>query len=155
MEDFKPIETQEQFNTMIADRLKREREAVEKKFEGYLSPEDVNKKYQGYMSQEDVEKKYKGYLSPEDVAKKDAEIKRYESDSVKTRIAGECGLPLEMAQRLQGSDEDSIRKDAKALAKVLGNAKRVVAPLKSTETHQGDAETQAYLNMLEGLTEKE
>ena len=155
MEDFKPIETQEQFNTMITERLKREREAIEKKFEGYLSPEDVNKKYQGYMSQEDVDKKYKDYLSPEEAAKKDAEIKRYESDSVKTRIAGECGLPLEMAQRLQGSDEDSIRKDAQALAKVIGNVKKTVAPLKSTETNQEDAETEALRSMVEGLTEKE
>lgn len=155
MEDFKPIETQEQFNAMIAERLKREREAIEKKFEGYLSPDEVSKKYQGYLSKEDIDKKYQGYLSPEEAAKKDAEIKRYESDSVKTRIAGECGLPLEIAQRLQGSDEDAIRKDAQALAKVLGNAKKAVAPLKSTETHQEDAETQAYLNMLEGLTEKE
>ena len=37
---FKPIETQEELNNLIKDRLKRERESTEKRFEGYISPED-------------------------------------------------------------------------------------------------------------------
>lgn len=151
MENFKPIETQEELDRVIGERLKRERETTEKKFEGYLSPDDVKKNYEGYLSPEDVKKKYENYLSPEEAAKKDAEIKRYESDSVKTRIANELGLPLEMAQRLQGSNEESIRKDAEALAKVLGSAKKVVAPLRSTETQKNDARTEAYRDLVKNL----
>ena len=37
---FKPIETQEELNNIIKDRLKRERESTEKRFEGYISPEE-------------------------------------------------------------------------------------------------------------------
>ena len=39
-EGFKPIETQEELNAIIKDRLKRERESAEKRFEGWVSPED-------------------------------------------------------------------------------------------------------------------
>ena len=75
MSDFKEIKTQEEFNAAIGERLKREREAVKKEFEGYLSPEDAAKKYAGYLSPEDETKKYAGYLSPEEAAKKDEEEK--------------------------------------------------------------------------------
>ena len=37
MSEFKPINTQEEFDIAIKDRISRER----KKFEGYLSPEQV------------------------------------------------------------------------------------------------------------------
>ena len=35
-EGFKPIETQEELNAIIKDRLKRERESTEKRFEGWV-----------------------------------------------------------------------------------------------------------------------
>ena len=150
MGEFKTIETQEQFDAAIGDRLKRERETIRKEFDGYLSPEDVAKKYAGYLSQEDVAKKYKGYLSPEEVAKKDAQIKGYESASVKTRIAHEVGLPYELAARLSGETEDDIRKDAEGLFKLIG--KQDVAPLASTERGVPEENTRAALkNVLDGL----
>lgn len=152
MGDFKVIETQEQFDTAIGDRLKRERESTEKKFEGYLSPEDVEKKYSGYMSAEDVEKKYKGYLSPEDVAKKDAQIKKYETASVKARIAHETGIPFELVGRLNGETEDDIRKDAENLSKFIGI--KGAPPLHSDElggSGQKATEKASYEKLLSGL----
>ena len=119
---FDPINTQEEFDAAIAARIERER----KKFEGYLSPEQAadvfGKKYEGYLSPKDVEKKYAGYLSPEQAAEKDAKLHKYETDSVKTRVALEAGLPFEMASRLHGEDEDAIREDAEALFKLMGPA---------------------------------
>ena len=65
-------------------------------------------------------KKYEGYTSPDDLAtmKKEYEgkIAKYESDSVKTRIANEMGLPSSIASRLKGSNEEEIRKDAESFA---------------------------------------
>ena len=104
MSDFKVIETQEQLDAIIGERLKRERETIRKEYEGFLSPEDATKKYAGYLSPEDEKKKYSGYLSPEEVAKKDAQIKQYETDSVKTRIAHEAGLSYEAIGFLKGDD---------------------------------------------------
>ena len=38
---FTIIETQEQFDNAIAERLKRERESIKKEYSGYMSPEDL------------------------------------------------------------------------------------------------------------------
>lgn len=42
-EGFKPIETQEELDNIIKDRLKRERESTQKRYEGWISPEDHQK----------------------------------------------------------------------------------------------------------------
>ena len=54
MGDFTPIETQEQFDSMIGERLKREGEKIRKEYEGFLSPDEVTKKYEGYLSPDEV-----------------------------------------------------------------------------------------------------
>lgn len=149
MSDFKVIETQEQFDAAISERLKRERETVKKEYEKYLSPEDEAKKYAGYLSPEDVTKKYAGYLSPEEVAKKDAKIKGYETNSVKMRIAHEAGLSYEAADFLKGEDEESIKKSAESLKGILGGS--YVAPLASTEVALEAAKDAALKNTLKGL----
>ena len=147
MSEFRVINTQEEFDEAIGERLKRERETVRKEFEGYLSPEAVEKKYRGYLSLEEVEKKYEGYLSAEEASKKDALIQKYESDSVKTRIANELGIPYELAVRLNGTDEESIRKDAETLRGIIGTQRKPVAPLMK-EGDQGDETDAALKTML-------
>lgn len=119
MSEFKIIETQEQLDAVIGERLKRERETVKKQYEGYLSPDDVTKKYEGFLSPDDVTKKYEKYLSPEEAAAKDAKIKGYETSSVKMKIAHEVGIPFELAERLTGEDEAAIRKDAETMSKFM------------------------------------
>lgn len=149
MSEFKKIETQEQLEEVLKDRLKRERDTVKKEYEGYLSPQDVEEKYKGYLSQEDVEKKYKDHLSPEKVAELNAKIKGYETDSVKTRIAHENGLSYEAIGFLRGDDEESIRKSAESLKGLIGASN--VAPLASTEQVIADAKDAALKNTLKGL----
>ena len=161
MGEFKVIETQEQLDAVLGERLKRERETVKKeyagylspeeakKYEGYLSPEEVAKKYEGYLSSEEVAKKYAGYVSPEEAAKKDAKIKGYETDSVKTRVAHEVGLSYDAVSFLKGEDEESIRKSAESLKNLVGANN--LAPLASTETDAGKANETAFKNVLKGL----
>lgn len=159
MSEFKPIETQEQLDALLTPRLQRERETVEKRYEGYLSPEDVTKKYEGFLSPEEAKRKYeeayKGYLSPEEAAKKDAKIKSYETDSAKTRIAHEIGIPYELAGRLSGEDEKAIRADAEKLLKIMGGVDTQVPPLGSTEPAGTDPKEAAYKAMVSNLTEGE
>ena len=149
MSDFKVIETQEQLDAIISDRLKRERDTIKKEYEGFMSPDDVAKKYAGYLSPDDEKAKYKGYLSPEEAAKKDAQIKGYETDSVKTRIAHEAGLSYEAIGFLRGEDEEAIRKSAESLKALVGNT--TTAPLASTEVAMESAENTAIKNVLKGL----
>lgn len=132
MSEFKIIETQEQLDAVIGERLKRERETVKKQYEGYLSPDDVTKKYEGFLSPDDVTKKYEKYLSPEEAAAKDAKIKGYETSSVKMKIAHEVGIPFELAERLTGEDEAAIRKDAEAISKFMKSTHQA-PPLFDTE----------------------
>ncbi|RHM59660.1 hypothetical protein [Coprobacillus sp. AF33-1AC] len=136
MGEFKPITTQEEFEKRLTERLEQKERSVTKKYEGYTSPEDLEKLKKGYESQiitlngqlenaqSDVSKKYEGFLSPEQVEtlKKDYDTKiaNYETDSVKTRVAIEMKLPLELKDRLRGSTEEEIREDAKTLASLTG-----------------------------------
>ena len=136
MGEFTPINTQEEFDAAISSRLKREKDsltkAITQKFadDGYMSPDEVAKLKAGYDKQigelntamEAAAKKSSDY--EKSIAEKDAAIKRYESASVKARVAHEEGLPYELAGRLSGETEEEIRKDAKALSKYVGNGRR-------------------------------
>lgn len=149
MGDFKPIETQEQFDEMLRDRLDRERKTVRKEYEGFLSPADAEAKYKGYLSPEDAAAKYKDHLSPEEAAVLRTKLKGYETDSVKTRIAHETGLSYDAVQFLRGEDEESIKKSAETLKGLMGTTS--VAPLASTEQALPDATDAALRSTLKGL----
>lgn len=149
MSDFTVIETQEQLDKIVGDRLKEEREAVKKEYEGYLSPKDVDAKYAGYLSPEDEKEKYKGYLSPEDAAKKDAKIKEYETESVKMRVAHELGLSYAAAGFIKGDDEESIRKSAESLKSLVGH--QPAPPLADPEGKLSDDKDEALKQTLRKL----
>ena len=119
LSDFEAIETREQFEEAVKDRLEQERETVRREFSGYLSPEAVEEKYKEYLSPKDAEEKYKGYLSPEDAANKDAAIAKYEKESKRVKVAMENGIPYELAGKLSGETEDEMKKDAEAFSKFL------------------------------------
>lgn len=149
MGEFKVIETQEQLEDVLKDRLKRERDTVKKEYEGYLSPEDAEEKYKGYLSAEDVEAKYKDYLSPEDAEKLQSKVKGYETDSVKTRIAHEFGLSYDAVQFLRGEDEEAIKKSAETLKGLVGTGR--TAPLANIEQVGSDSTDAALRKTLKGL----
>lgn len=142
---FRVIETQEQFDEAIKDRLQRERdqfkgwlspEAEKEKYKDYMSPEAVTKKYEGYMSKEDVDKKYAGFISPEDAAVKDKKIKEYETNALKQKVATKYGIPAELAGRLTGEDEAALEEDAKTLSQIVKSNRRT-APLRTNEKLDG------------------
>lgn len=135
---FEAITTQEEFDAAIGERLRRERETVAKKYEGYISPEDNQKMVTDYEAKlKDVNGKLKEANNKaanhdKEIAERDAKIKGYETDSVKTRIAHEVGIPYELSKRLSGDNEDDIRKDAESLLQAIGSTKPV-APLATSE----------------------
>lgn len=155
---FEAITTQEQLDAVIKDRLERERE----KFSGY---EDYKKKAGDY---DELKKKADGYETTIAEYKKavdgddknpgykkqlkdlQGKVKGYETNSVKMRIAHENGIPYELAERLSGEDEDSIKKDAEKMAKYLKASGRRV-PLASTEPEGVNEKREAMKKMLTGL----
>ncbi len=134
--EFTAIATQEQFDAAIGERLKRERETLAKKYGDY---DELKTKIIGYEKQigemsknaADASKRYAGY--DKTLAELQSKIKGYESASLKARIAHEVGLSYELAGRLSGDDEDSIRKDAEAISQLIGRQKHKAPPLRSTE----------------------
>ena len=133
MSEFKIIETQEQFDAAISERLKRDREAYAKKFEGYKSPEEIEKLTENLNTQikalEDA-----AAATQQTLAEKDAEIAKgaqYRTDLEKTRIALAAGLKIDYADRLKGETAEEWKADAEMLAKDFASVH--VAPLGSPE----------------------
>lgn len=148
-EEFKPIESQEELDNIIKDRLKRERETTNKRFEGWISPEDHQK------AMADANKAFDEYKKSHEcdeqtIADLTAKNKEYETASLKSRIAHEVGLGYEWISRIGGSDEESIRADAESLKKLVGSGNPL--PTKSTENDKPvDATTAAFKTVLAGI----
>lgn len=149
-EGFKPIETQEELDNIIKDRLKRERETTQKRYEGWVSPEDhqkaitdANKAFDDYK---------KAHESDEQtIADLTAKNKKYETASLKSRIAHEVGLSYEWIDRINGEDEKSIREDAESIKKLVGSGSTPL-PTKNPEAGESyDSGKNALKSVLNGL----
>lgn len=80
------------------------------------------------------------------------EIKGYKTTSLKQAIAKEKGIPLDMADRLAGEDEDALRADADTMAQAL-NAYKGPDPLYDPSSKDPDptkANMKTMLNELRG-----
>ena len=152
MDEFKPITTQEDFDRAIIDRLKRERESIAKKFGDYDELKERTSAYDKQLSElksalDEATKKASAH--DQTVAELTGKITSYEMATLKARIAHEKGIPYELAGRLTGNDEKTLREDAEALTKII-NVKPMAPPLKSTEP-EGDTKTNAYKALLSNL----
>lgn len=131
MSDFTPIETQEQLNAIIGERISR---AEQKAAEKYSDYDDVKKQNDAYAKQladlqEQLKKQdetMKGRQAEVDALT--AKVQNFESSSLKTRIALETGLPYKMAERLTGTTEEEVRADAEMMVKLMG-AQTPAAPI--------------------------
>ena len=128
MSDFVAITSQEQLDAVIGDRLKRSEEKWQKKYEGYISPDDFTAKTSELQKQltdatnalDGINKKAAGY--EKDIADRDSKIKGYEVSAMKHRIAHESGLSYDAVDFLQGSDEDTIRASADKFKTLMGKS---------------------------------
>ena len=149
-EGFKPIETQEELDNIIKERLKRERESTQKRYEGWISPEDHQKALDASNKAFDDFKK--AHESDEQtIADLTAKNKAYETATLKSRIAHEVGLSYEWIDRIGGEDEESIRKDAESLKKLVGAGTQPI-PTKNTEAGEDvDSGKAALRKVLNGI----
>ena len=165
---FKEILTQEDFDIAIGERLKREREAAEKRYAGFDEAKEKAEKYDALIAK-DLEgqiKKLSEQLNAEKQKNTDhdkivsdltARATKAEAEIMKSRIAHEAGLPYELSSRLTGETEEELKEDAKALASYV----RPVAapPLASTDPSKtsGSAATAkqaALMALANSLTNK-
>ncbi|MEJ8751660.1 DUF4355 domain-containing protein [Lagierella sp. ICN-221743] len=148
MSEFKVIETQEELDKIISERLKRERSKVEEEFK------EKEKSFQTEIQQlksENAEVK----ANLEKLGEKDTEIEKlkgqikgYEKSELKRKIALENKIPYNLAGRIQGETEEEMLEDAKSLSRYF-EKEEVVPPLKNPEINKG--QSGAYKELLQGL----
>ena len=149
MSEFKPITTQEEFDAAIKGRLSREKE----KYGDY----DQLKSRVAELEEENVG--LKSTIEATNQSKADADkqleelqsqIAGYETASLRTRIALKHGLPYDLADRLQGNDEESFEADAERLASFVKHTEHV-APMRTLEPALEKTENTSYKNLVQGL----
>lgn len=152
MAEFKTIETQEQFDEIIKERLERNTktvtENVTKQFEGYISPDDLETKTKDLTGQIETLTSEKSTLETQ-VEELKGKVHKYEIGSVKTKVAHEFKIPYELSHKLSGETEEEIRKDAESLAKFVGTTHQ--APNFNPETPPGKSKDEAFKRTLAKL----
>jgi len=131
MSDFTAITSQEQLDAVIGDRLKRSEEKWQKKFDGYLSPDEFKAKTSELEKQlndatvalDGINKKAAGY--EKDIAEKESRIKQFEVSALKHRIAHDSGLSFDAVDFIQGEDEESIKDSAEKLKSLTSKSHTV------------------------------
>lgn len=133
MAEFTAIETQEQLDKIVGERLKREREKAEKEIAELKAG---------------LEKSTEKDAEIEALQKK---IAVYEKVEMKRQIALENKIPYSLAERINGDTKEEMIADAKNLSKYF-EQKETPPPLKNPEIEQGVSG--AYKELLDGLNLK-
>lgn len=153
MSEFKPITTQEEFDAAIKGRLSREKD----KYGDY----DQLKTRVAELEEENVG--LKSTIEANNQSKADADkqledlqnqIAGYETANLRTRVALQYGLPYDLADRLQGNDEESFKSDAERLAGYIKKS-QPVAPIRDSEPVLEKTENTLYKNLVQGLVFEE
>jgi len=108
---FAPIESQEEFDKRIGQRLAKERD----KYADYDELKDAANKYKEYLdSQKDEQTKLtEAYdKSQQELEAARKQIAEYEVNQLRAEIAAEKGLTLKQAKRLTGSTREELEQDA-------------------------------------------
>lgn len=136
MAEFIPINTQEEFNEAVHDRLKRERakfadyDELKKVAEGAKATEDgLKAKIAEYESAKAEYESKIGELT-KTVSDKEKEVESAHASAMRITIAAQAGVPIEFADRIKGNNEEEIRADAETIAAMLHRG----APGKNPET---------------------
>lgn len=154
MTDFKPIETQEEFNAKVAERIERAKATAQKEVaEIQARYDDMAKQVTELNAQLTAKDELLG-TNNKTLEELSAKVQQYETASVKTKVALEAGIPYELADRLTGTTEEEIREDARRFAAFT--QPKTVAPMGSAEPiRDGDARKNAFLDLANTLIEKE
>ena len=150
---FKAIETQEELDAVIKDRLNRQKEKYEAKLTDYDQLKTQNEELNARLA-ESKSALEEAKSKDQTIADLQGKVKGYEQSQLRTKIALQSGLPFDLADRLAGDNEEELKADAERLAGYFA-PKEPVAPLKSVEEKPITGEQAAYRDMLEGLNKGE
>ena len=153
---FKTIETQEELDRIIGERIKR----VHEKYANYESlserVKELEKEKADLLTAIDGNSQL---LQEKDgvISAKDSELAElqkindsFKKTQLRTQVAVRNGIPYDLADRLQGDDEESLQADAEKLYALM-KPKPIVAPMKDTEPVVEDERTASVKQMLKNL----
>lgn len=135
---FKPINTREEFDAAVAERIRAETS----KFADYDALKEKAAKYDELAGKK-LDKQVEALTqklnaanetisgNAQTIAELTTRAETAEGAVLRAKVAHANNIPYEMAGRLNGSTEEELTADAKALAKFV--APPAVAPLASTE----------------------
>ena len=119
-DEFKPINTQEELNKVIGERLVSKEKAVREEYADYA---DLKKKAEGWDTEKaTLEKTIADNKTAYDdlnqkLTEANGKIAKYETDALKTKVAIESGIPAGLISYLKGTTEEEIKKSAEELGK--------------------------------------
>lgn len=152
MAEFKVIETQEDFDKAIQERLARkDKEFSEFKEKASASEAEYKKRLdEAANTIKSLNEKIAGH--DQIVSDLTARATTAESSLMKIKVAHNNGVPMELANRLVGSTEEELAEDAKSFAAYMAPTQapplRTNAPSDASKTNSLDA---AYATMLASL----
>ena len=149
MSEFKPITTQEEFDAAIKERLYREKAKYSDYDQLKSRVEELEKENGGLKSTIEATNQSKADADNQLEGLRH-QIAGYETASLRTRVALQHGLPYDLADRLQGTDEESFKADAERLAGFMKKT-QPVAPIRDSEPVLEKTEDALYKNLIQGL----
>lgn len=150
MADFKVINTQEEFDTAIKDRLERQGTKIREEFSGWTSPGDLKALNEKHLAEiqalndkhaKELEK-YSGYEAK--FTEQENKIKGLEIAALKTKVANEMKLPLEAIEFIQGDTEEAVKASAEKLSKLSSFASQSRGFTRDTEQAEVDGVQAAF-----------
>ena len=149
-EEFQAITSQKQLDNVIGERLRRQKEQFEEKLKEYESLKEKNSKLQTELEQKNQfieENKKEISMRTEDYENLKKELSSLKLQELKQKIAINNGIPLDLANRLSGEDEETLLEDAKTLSQFI-NSNPTPQPLKSVEDTNINDKDMAYRELL-------
>lgn len=144
--EFTIIETQEQLDAVLKGRLEREAKKHSEATAGLQSEIETLK-----STNAELTAKLESYAGVEEqISDMKKTIATYETDSVKTRIAREVGIPYEMRDRLRGETEEEIKADAENFLKLIPKNQPVHKSSEIAPANE-DNKQEAYMKLLKNL----
>lgn len=158
MEEFKPINTQEEFDAAIDSRMSRQESKIRAEYRELENQVETLKKESEKWTKEKSD--YEAVIAKnktdfEDLNAKYSEatgtIADYQTKELKTKVAIEKGLPMELRGYLKGTTEEEIKASADELGKFASASRNIPAADPEGDPPKGDSTTASLRGLLKQL----
>ena len=152
--EFKVIETQEQLDSIIKQRLERERKNYTDTINGLESDNKDLKDQLAKLTDASNQKDATIEDLNSQISDRDNKLEDFRVKEMRYDLAYEYGLPRNFSNRLQGSTYEEIEADAKEMAKTFDSL-RPETPIKNNEPQSYSGLDASYASIADSVTKGE